>query len=88
MRANISFRALAITLLIALTTSYVLCIAGDALVGWTMYQAWAALLPGFTWPLNAGGFLIGLAWLVAYSLYTAALVALPYNYFSRKPSPA
>ncbi len=80
MKATISFRALAVTLLIALVVSYVLCIAGDLLFGWTMYQAWAPLLPGFTWPLTAGGFLIGLLWLVGYSLYAAVLIALPYNF--------
>ncbi len=41
------------------------------------------LLPGFTWPLTAGGFLLGLLWLVGYSLYGAALLVLPYNYFVR-----
>ena len=80
MKATINFRALAVTLLIALVVSYLLCIAGDLLFGWTMYQAWASLLPGFTWPLTMSGFLIGLLWLVGYSLYAAALIAFPYNY--------
>ena len=84
MKATISFRALTIALFIALSISYVLCIVGDLLLGWTMYQAWAPLLPGFTWPLTFGGFLIGLLWLVGYSLYIAALIALPYNYFVRR----
>ncbi len=80
MKATLSFRALAITLLIALILSYVICIVGDLLFGWTMYQAWAPLLPGFAWPLTVGGFVIGLVWLVLYSLYLAALIAFPYNY--------
>lgn len=84
MKATINFRALTITFLIALVVSYVLCIAGDLLFGWTMYQAWQSLLPGFTWPLTAGGLLIGLLWLVGYSLYAAALIALPYNYFVQR----
>lgn len=84
MKNGINFRALTITLLIAFAASYVLCIAGDLLFGWTMYQAWAPLLPGFTWPLTIGGFLIGLLWLVGYSLYAAALIAFPYNYFVRR----
>ncbi|MCK6584628.1 MAG: hypothetical protein L6Q49_16155 [Anaerolineales bacterium] len=88
MKATISFRALTIALLIALAVSYVLCIAGDLLFGWTMYQAWAPLLPGFTWPLTVGGFVIGLVWLVLYSLYIAALITLPYNYFVRRQSAA
>lgn len=88
MKATISFRALTIALLIALVTSYVLCIAGDLLFGWTMYQAWTPLLPGFTWPLTAGGFALGLVWLILYSLYIAALIALPYNYIVKRQSPA
>ena len=88
MKATISFRALTIALLIALVLSYVLCVAGDLLFGWRMYQAWMPLLPGFTWPLTAGGFLIGLVWLIAYSLYIAALIALPYNYIVRRQSAA
>ncbi|MFN3742836.1 MAG: hypothetical protein ACK4VW_09230 [Anaerolineales bacterium] len=88
MKAQINFRALTITLLIALVASYVLCLAGDLLFGWTMYQAWAPLLPGFTWPLTFGGFVIGLLWLVGYSLYLAALIALPYNYFVTRQNPA
>lgn len=88
MKATISFRALTGTFLIALTVSYLLCIAGDLLFGWTMYQAWAPLLPGFTWPLTAGGFLIGLLWLAGYSLYAAALIALPYNFLiGRRSAP-
>ena len=81
MNTTFSFRAVTFTLLIALVTSYVVCIAGDLLFGWTMYEVWASLLPGFTWPLTWGGFLIGLVWLVGYSLYSAILLVLPYNYF-------
>lgn len=84
MKTTISFRALTISLLIALVVSYVLCIAGDLLFGWTMYLAWMPILPGFTWPLTAGGFLIGLLWLVGYSIYAAALISLPYNYFIQR----
>ena len=87
MKATISFRALALTLLIALESSYLLCIAGDLLFGWTMYEAWASLLPGFTWPLTTGGFLLGLVWLVGYSLYLGVLIALPYNFFVRRSQP-
>jgi hypothetical protein len=83
MRPFLQFRPLAITLFVALSVSYVLCIAGDLLFGWTMYVAWAPLLPGFAWPLTAGGFLIGLLWLVGYSLYGAALIVFPYNYLIR-----
>ena len=84
MRPLLSFRAVTITILAAAVISYVLCILGDLLFGWTMYEAWAPLLPGFTWPLTAGGFLLGLLWLVGYSLYGAALIVFPYNYLARE----
>ncbi len=86
MNATLNFKATVYTLLIALVTSYVLCIAGDLLFGWTMYQSWMPLLPGFTWPLTTSGFLIGLLWLVGYSVYGAALIVLPYNYFVQRQS--
>ena len=86
MHTSLKFRPVAITLYLALTVSYVLCIAGDLLFGWTMYEAWAPLLPGFVWPLTAGGFIIGLFWIVGYSLYGAALLVLPYNYLTQQSS--
>ena len=43
-------------------------------------------MPGFTWPLTPSGFLAGLLWLVAYSIYFAALIALPYNLFVQRES--
>ena len=81
MKTRISFRALALALGVALIPSYVLCILGGEFFGWPMYQSWAPLLPGFTWPVTVGGFVIGLLWLVVYSVYFAAIIALPYNYF-------
>ncbi len=84
MRPLLSFRAVTATILVAATITYILCILGDLLFGWTMYEAWAVLLPGFAWPLTASGFLIGLFWLVGYSLYGAAVVVLPYNYLTRQ----
>jgi len=47
MKSRIDFRALTITLLIASVVSYVLCIAGDLLFGWTMYQLWIPALVGW-----------------------------------------
>ncbi len=81
MKAKLDFGAASVTLFIALTVSYVLCIAGDLIFGWTMYQAWMPLVPGFTWPVTASGFIIGLLWIVGYSLYLAALLVWPYNYW-------
>ncbi|MGB3715356.1 MAG: hypothetical protein WA996_13080 [Candidatus Promineifilaceae bacterium] len=84
MSTPLQFRAVAITIAVILAISYVLCIVGDLLFGWTMYEAWAPLLPGFTWPMTVGSFLLGLLWLVGYSLYVAALLVLPYNFLARR----
>lgn len=88
MKPKISFRALTMTLLVALVVSYVLCIVGALLFGWMAPQTWGVILPGFTWPLTLGSFLIGLVWIVVYSIYAAALIAFPYNYFVGRESPA
>lgn len=88
MKATVSFRALALTLFVFLTVSYLLCVAADLLFGWTTLQALAPLLPGFTWPLSVGGFLIGLVWIAACSVYSAALIVFPYNYLVRDRHPA
>jgi hypothetical protein len=71
-------------LLLGLVASYLLCIAGDLLFGWTMYQAWAPLLPGFGWPLTFGGFALGLLWLVVYAAYLPLVFVVPYNYLRRQ----
>jgi hypothetical protein len=84
MNTKLNFRIVLATIWVGLTVSYLLCIAGDLLFTWQMYLVWAPLLPGFTWPLTTGGFLLGLLWLVGYSLYTAALITLPYNFLSRR----
>jgi hypothetical protein len=73
-------------LFVAGMVSYSLCIAADLLFGWTMYQIWAPLLPGFTWPLTLAGTLLGMLWIVLYSLYSAVLIVLPYNLFARRPA--
>lgn len=84
MKRRLDFKAFSITAFIAGSVSYLLCIIGDLLFGWTMYEVWAPLLPGFTWPLTFQGFLIGLVWLVLYSIYLAVLIVLPYNFFAQR----
>jgi hypothetical protein len=87
MTAYLNYRAMTIAFAVFLVVSYVLCIGGALLFGWTMYQAWMPLLPGFTWPLTVRGFLVGLLWLVGCALYGAALLVLPYNYLVRRLAP-
>jgi hypothetical protein len=84
MNQTFEYRPFAMTLFIALFVSYVSCILACVLFGWQMHEAWAPLLPGFTWPATLTGTLIGLLWIVGYSLYVAALVVFPFNYFVRK----
>lgn len=86
MSAKLDFRAFSIALFITSLVSYILCIAGDLWLDWTMYQVWMPLMPGFTWPLTPSGFTIGLLWLIAYSFFGAALIVLPYNLFVRNES--
>lgn len=88
MKATLSFRSLALTLFIFFTLSYLLCIAADLWFGFRTLQVLASLLPGFSWPLTAGAFLIGLLWVAVCSLYSAALIAFPYNYFVHRERPA
>jgi hypothetical protein len=71
-------------LLVALVVSYMVCIAGDLFLGWTMYQVWAPLLPGFAWPLTAAGFIIGLLWLVAYAAWIPLVFVVHYNYLIKR----
>jgi hypothetical protein len=49
-----------------------------------MYQAWLPLLPGVSWPVTAGGFVVGLLWLVIYSIYFTVLIAWPYNQWTQR----
>ena len=88
MQKTIDFRAITLSLFVAFVITYIICILGDVLFGWKMYQVWAPLLPGFTWPLTFSGSLIGLLWLVGYSVYASVLVVLPYNYFVSRKSAA
>jgi hypothetical protein len=88
MKQRFSLLAAFGAMLFGLVVSYVVCIAGDLLFGWTMYEVWAPLLPGFTWPLTASGFLIGLIWLVVYAAYLPIVVLLPYRSFTRERSSA
>jgi hypothetical protein len=49
-----------------------------------MYEVWGPLLPGFEWPLTFGGLVIGLLWIAGYSIYTAAILLVPYYLLTRK----
>jgi hypothetical protein len=80
MTKQINLRASILATFTLLLISYLLCIGGDLVFGWTMYESWMPLFPGFTWPLSGSGFLLGLIWVAVYSVYVPALFVLPYNY--------
>jgi len=84
MNKQINLRASILATFTLLLISYLLCIGGDLVFGWTMYESWMSLFPGFTWPLSGSGFLIGLIWVAVYSVYVPALFVLPYNYFASR----
>ena len=72
----------ALSLFLALT--YVVCVVFDLLLpDYAMYQAWAALLPGFVW-LTLEGFLIGLVESFLYGWYAALIFGGLYNALASK----
>jgi hypothetical protein len=86
MSKKLDFRALLLSLFIAGLVTFILCIAGDLIFDWTMYQLWMLLMPGFTWPLTPSGIIFALIWLIAYSVYFAAIIVYPYNLFVERKS--
>ncbi len=73
----LNWRAAAIGLAFAFALTYVLCLLGDVLFGWTMYRVWAGLFPGFA--LDPLGFLVGLVESIVYGVYAAIILIVPYN---------
>lgn len=81
--SNLDFKATALAGGSFLSISYVLCIVGDLVLGHTMFRAWMAFFPGFTW-LTWTSFLLGLVQAFLYGVY-AALVFVPlYNFFRNR----
>ena len=84
MSGRLSIRQVAGALFVTLLVSYLLCIGFGLLVdGAEMYKVWMPLLPGFVWPPTVEGFLIGLLWIIGYSLYGAVLWVVPYNLLAK-----
>ena len=81
----LDLRSTVFTIFIVMMVSYVLCILAGMTFSWSMmYKAWLPLLPGFVWPVTLGGLLIGVLWIIGYSVYLGALIVFPYNYFLKK----
>jgi hypothetical protein len=63
-----------------LAIGYVICVVYDLLFGQTMYRAWVALLPGFTW-ISWGSFFLGLIEVIVYGLFFGLVFSPLYNFF-------
>jgi hypothetical protein len=63
-----------------LAITYVLCVVFDLVTGLRMYEAWVALLPGFTW-ISWGSFTLGLVESFGYGIYFGLVFAPLYNLF-------
>jgi hypothetical protein len=67
-----------------LTITFTLCVALDLLIpGRAMYEAWRALLPGFTW-ISWSSFFLGLVESYAYGWYLALIWVPLYNVFAAR----
>lgn len=78
----ISITALGMTLATLFAIIFVVCVLFDlAVPQYSMNEAWAPLLPGFTW-LSWTTFAIGLVESFFYGWFFAVLFAPLYNFFS------
>lgn len=65
-----------------LAISFVVCVAFDLIFpGHAMYQAWRALLPGFTW-ISWSSFFVGLVESYGYGWFFALIWVPLYNVFA------
>ncbi len=80
----LNFKVVASALSLFGVVTFTLCILWDlAFPSLSMVTIWKVLLPGFqgiTW----GSYLLGLAEIVLYALYTALIFVPSYNYFRRR----
>ncbi len=81
---SITIQYMGIALCVVLSISYLYFTLGGTYIDWAVYEFLIPLLPGFTWLVAVGGLLIGLLWLVGYSLYAVVPIVLPYNFLARR----
>ena len=74
------WRDVALAMASFLAITYVFCVLYDLLTGERMYEAWRALLPGFTW-ISWRTFVLGLVWTFAYGMYFGLVFTPLYNFF-------
>lgn len=66
-----------------LVISYLLCVLFDLMIpGMAMYEAWAPLLPGFSW-ITWPSFFLGLVETYAWGWYIAGLYGFLFSRFAR-----
>jgi hypothetical protein len=76
---RIPLMALGWALSLFLTVTFLICVAFDLIFpGYSMYEAWAGLLPGFVW-LTPAGFVIGLVETFLYGWYVALIFGGLFN---------
>ena len=63
-----------------LAFGYILCVVYDLVFDQTMYRAWTAMLPGFTW-LSWTSFCLGLLETIVYGVFFGLVFAPLYNFF-------
>jgi hypothetical protein len=80
----LNFKVVASALSLFGVVTFTLCLRWDlAFPSLSMVTIWKVLLPGFqgiTW----GSYLLGLAEIILYALYTALIFVPSYNYFQRR----
>lgn len=81
--ARLYWRDVALAMGCFLAISYVFCVTYDLVFEQRMYEAWRALIPGFTW-LTWLSFFRGLVASFAYGLYFGLVFTPLYNYFSSR----
>ncbi len=80
----LNFKVVASALTLFGVVTFTICILWDlTFPSYTMVAIWKVLLPGFqgiTW----GSYLLGLAEIILYALYTALIFVPSYNYLQRR----
>lgn len=80
----LNFKAVVVALSLLGIVTFTICILWDlAVPSYSMIAIWKVLLPGFqgiTW----GSYILGLAEVILYAVYTALIFVPSYNFFHRR----
>ena len=85
MNRGLSFAGIGHATSLFLAVTFTVCVVFDLIVPQhAMYQAWRALLPGFTW-ISWPSFFIGLVESYGYGWFFALIWVPLYNVFAARP---